>query len=312
MILLESKTNNPLFNIATEEYLLKNCDEDILYFYTNSPSVIIGKHQIHNQEVNIPFIIEHKIPAIRRISGGGSVFHDKGNLNYAIITSSNKAWVDFENFTKPLIQQLTKLGLSAELRSRSDIRIEGKKISGNASHIFKNRVLHHGSILFDTDLELLTNCLKNAPTKYKNKSVQSRRSIVTNISSHLKSPLNITDFQRRFTESLFVDGLINGEMELDKEAKNKIKKLIPEKYETIDWNVLYNANYQFQNTFFHNDRLEKISFKVKKGICLTEHTDTPLQKEIQRLTQNVPHETSEFAKALQQHFTEEEVLRYFF
>ncbi len=298
MIVINSHTSDPFFNIATEEYLLKNSTEDILFFYINSPSVIIGKHQIHNQEVNIPFITEQKIPVIRRISGGGSVFHDLGNLNYAIISSSQKAWVDFEKFTQPLINLLTQMGLSPELRSKSDIRIARKKISGNASHIFKNRVLHHGSILFATDLNLLTNCLKNTPTKYRNNSVQSRRSIVTNISTHIEKPMKIADFKHSFIQMLTNNGLIQGERELGKEAISTIQELIATKYNTTEWNVLYNANYQFRNTFLHEENLVEIAFNVKKGICNTEDTNNNFLNGNQKLIENVPHGTIYFQKAL--------------
>ncbi len=312
MILINSHTNDPFFNIATEEFLLKKSSEDILFFYINSPSVIIGKHQIHNAEINIPFITKKEIPVIRRISGGGSVFHDLGNLNYAIISSPEKAWVDFENFTTPLICLLSKMGLSPELRSKSDIRITKKKISGNASHIFKNRVLHHGSILFNTDLSLLTDCLKNSPSKYICSSVQSRRSIVTNISSHLKTPMQILDFKEAFIKMLKKSKMIEGKKRLETIEKTAIQKLIEEKYRTTEWDILYNANYQFSNIFSHKGKLQKINLKIKKGICEIAPQNNSFLNDIQKLTNNVPHETSVFSKVLKDFFTEEEIINYFF
>ncbi len=212
----------------------------------------------------------------------------------------------------PLINLLTQMGLSPELRSKSDIRIAGKKISGNASHIFKNRVLHHGSILFATDLNLLTNCLKNTPTKYLNNSVQSRRSIVTNISSHLENPMKIVDFKHSFIQMLTDNGLIQGERELEKKAISTIQELIATKYNTTEWNVLYNANYQFRNTFLHEENLIQIAFNVKKGICNTEDSNNTFLKDYQQLIQNVPHGTIAFQKALKGLFTEDEVIEYFF
>ncbi len=312
MLLIKSQTNNPYLNIATEEFLLKNTSEDLIFFYRNAPSVIIGKHQVHNIEVNLPFVTEHKIPVIRRISGGGSVFHDENNLNYAIISSSKKAWVDFDKFTQPLIRHLSDLGLNPELRSKSDIRVAQKKISGNASHIFKNRVMHHGSILVDTDLNLLSQCLKNTPSKYKNNSVQSRRSIVTNIANHLKSPLSISEFENTFIENLFATRFLDGEKTLSKNDLLEIKKLADEKYKTAEWNVLYNANYVFENTFLWQNRLTQISLKVKKGICETVSINGSLLKDIQNVIKNVPHETSVFQDVLKNYFTDEEVLRFFF
>lgn len=312
MIVIHSHTNDPFFNIASEEYLLKNSDEDILFFYSNLPSVIIGKHQIHNQEVNIPFITKQQIPVIRRISGGGSVFHDSGNLNYAIISSSEKAWVDFEKFTQPLLKLLKKMGLSPELRSKSDIRLSGKKISGNASHIFKNRVLHHGSILFNTDLDLLTNCLKNTPTKYINNSVQSRRSIVTNIALHLSQPMSLVEFQQDFTQMLIANRLISEEKKFNNMEILEIQKLSNEKYQTAEWNILYNANYQFRNTFLQNGNLVKVAFSVKKGICNTDGIEISFLKDFQILIKDVPHETNCFKEVFKGVFTQEQVLNYFF
>lgn len=309
MILIESHTTNPFFNIATEEYLLRNFDEDILFFYRNNPSVIIGKHQIHNLEVNIPFVIQNNIPVIRRISGGGSVYHDEQNLNYCIISSSEKSWVNFEAFTKPLTSFLIKMGLDATLRSNSDVRISGMKISGNASHIYKNRVLHHGSILYNTDLEILTHCLKNTPIRYRGKNVKSRRSVVTNIAKHLTSHVDISEFQEQFIAELSVQGrLILGKNDFE-----IINSLVKEKYNTIEWNVLYNANYSFSNHIVdeHLD-IADISLDVEKGICKSRNKKKALTTDYLDVIENVPHETSAFIEKLTPFFSKETILCLFF
>ncbi|PVX52103.1 lipoate-protein ligase A [Balneicella halophila] len=312
MLLIESKTTNPYFNIATEEYLLKNREENILFLYKNAPSVIIGKHQIHHLEVNIPHIVEKNIPVIRRISGGGSVYHDEQNLNYSIITSENKAWVNFDEFTKPFIHFLKSLDLHPELRSKSDVRLAGKKISGNASHIFKSRVMHHGSILFATALDELTSCLKNRPTCYKKKVVNSRRSIVTNIKTHLNSAISFSDFTQKFIEYLYEFGSINSSEELSDEATCAIQNLALEKYSSVEWNVGYNANYTFTNSFLHNGKIVNITLEIKKGVCETAKTNHTLCKDIERVIQNVPHETFSFTKALSPYFSSREILSFFF
>lgn len=309
MILIESHTTNPFFNIATEEYLLRNFDDDILFLYRNSPSVIIGKHQIHNMEVNIPFVFKNDIPVIRRISGGGSVFHDEQNLNYCIISSSEKSWVNFEAFTKPLTNFLIKMGLDATLRSNSDVRVSGMKISGNASHIYKNRVLHHGSILYNTDLETLTNCLKNIPSRYDGKNVKSRRSVVTNIAKHLPSHINILEFQKQFISTLAVERLYT----LTDTDIEKINYLINSKYNTIEWNVLYNANYSFSNhivdKYLH---ITDIRFNTTKGICKNSSSNNTLIPDYMDIIENVPHETSTFIKKLSPFFETNTILSLFF
>lgn len=312
MLLIQSNTTNPYFNIATEEFLLKNSNEDILFLYKNSPSVVIGKHQIYNIEVNIPYVINHKIPVIRRISGGGSVYHDENNLNYSIITSAEKAWVDFEGFTRPFILYLESLGLSPELRSKSDIRLAGKKISGNASHILKNRVMHHGSILFATNLQELTNCLKNKPSNYISRTVASRRSIVTNINHHLKTKITIDTFTQNFANHLKNSGLIDFSRELDDKENSSIEKLIEEKYRTAAWNVGYNANYAFKNVFYQEGEIATISMEVKKGICITATLTSPLYSDLQEVIINVPHETSVFTDLLSSKIGREKILKYFF
>lgn len=292
--------------------MLKNRKEDILFFYRNTPAVIIGKHQIHNLEVNIPYSIKEQIPVIRRISGGGSVFHDTNNINYCILTSSEKAWVDFKKFTQPLIRHLFEMGESPELRSRSDIRLKGKKISGNASHIFKNRVLHHGSILFATDLTKLTESLKNKPSCYHKKTVQSRRSIVTNLASSLKTPISVETFEENFIQSLYQEKVITNELQLSENEKAAILQLVKEKYSTIAWNVLYNANYRFENTFLHKNEMLHLLLEVRKGICQKIKTNSRLLQENQELIQNVPHETSAFLSQLAPFFSKREILTYFF
>lgn len=312
MLLIKSPTNNPYFNIAAEEYLLKHSKDDVLFLYRNTPSVIIGKHQNLNLEVNIPYVIEKGIPIIRRISGGGSVYHDANNLNYSMITSSEKAWVDFEKFTQPLVNYLSFLGLLPELRSKSDIRLAGKKISGNASHIFKDTVMHHGSILFATDLEKLTEALKNKPSCYRCKTVNSRRSIVTNIVSHLPKTISLSDFESGFIHSLYANGLLSCSQSLSKEAKSKIELLAIEKYYSSDWNVFYNANYIFQNTFLHKNTLCSIRIEIEKGICKTTTTNSTFLKDIQHIIKNVPHETTSFLSVLSPYFTPTEILKYFF
>ncbi len=312
MLLLKSTTHNPYFNIATEEFLLKNFDEDIIFLYKNTPSVIIGKHQIHNLEVNIPYTYKNNIPIIRRISGGGSVFHDENNLNYSIISSSEKAWVDFEKFTSPFIHYLSSLHLSPELRSKSDIRLHNKKISGNASHIFKNKTMHHGSILFATDLNTLTETLKNSPSKYLGKSVNSRRSLVTNIASLLKKTIDITEFEEQFILSLYKNHLLTKEMHLTEEMKIQIEELANTKYKKPEWNIYYNANYQFENQFLYREELCQVRLEIQKGICKTVTIKHHLLKDLQHLIQNVPHETNAFIQKLQAYLRKEDILNHFF
>ncbi len=316
MLLLESLTQNPFFNIATEEYLLRHLNEDVLFSYINSPSVIIGKHQIAYREVDFAYLQKQQIPIVRRISGGGSVFHDRGNLNFCLISSQGKGLVDFDSFTAPLIAYLQELGVTAQLRSNSDIRIKGKKISGNASHIFKKTSMHHGSILFDTDLNALNACLKTNPLKYNTRSVASRRSVVTNISTHLKHNLPMEIFRKGLTEKITQTFALSPYTLSAYDIEN-IQNLIQEKYAQDNWNLGYNAQYQFHNSFMDkNGLVTEISFDVKKGFASNFRKNnqelfatTQLGKELEKF---VPHETFSFLSHLKDHFTEEEIRNYFF
>ncbi len=181
------KTTNPNINLATEEYLFTHCDDDIFMLWQNEPTVVIGKNQNAFTELNMDYIRNNNIHIVRRITGGGAVYHDLGNVNYTFISrKKGSEGINFEYFTKPIIEALSSLGLSAELSGRNDILIDGKKVSGNAQHTSEKRVLHHGTLLFDSDLSILSDALKVDEEKIKAKAIKSVRSRVTNIKEYLK------------------------------------------------------------------------------------------------------------------------------
>ena len=201
MLLINNSSTDPYFNIALEEYLLKHTSEDIFMLYTDSPSVIVGKHQNTLAEVNIRYAIEHNIHVVRRISGGGTVYHDPGNLNFCFIVNGKEGHlVDFKKFTNPIIEVFNKLGLQVNLEGKNDLRIDGLKISGNAEHVFKNRVLHHGTLLVSTDLQHLSFILKVEVGKYTDNAVKSIRSKVSNINSFLKIPITVDELKSQIVD----------------------------------------------------------------------------------------------------------------
>ncbi len=151
-------STDPFFNLAVEEYLLRNRTEDFLVLGINDPSVIIGKHQVAHREADTKFVMENNIPVIRRISGGGTVYHDFGNVNFSfILNSARGTQVDFRKYTLPVIEFLASLKVNAELEGKNDLKVNGLKISGNAEHVYRERVLHHGTLLFNADLGKLGN-----------------------------------------------------------------------------------------------------------------------------------------------------------
>ena len=174
--------------------MFSETDDDVFMLWRNEPTIVIGKNQNGYAEINMPYVKENNIHIARRITGGGAVYHDLGNVNYTFITGRNKTGIDFEYFTAPIIEALKKLGISAILSGRNDLLVGDKKFSGNAQHTKGTRVLHHGTLLFDTDLDVLSLALKVDEEKIKAKAIKSTRSRVVNIKSILSYNMTAEDF----------------------------------------------------------------------------------------------------------------------
>ena len=204
MIYYISKTHDTAFNIALEEYCFKKLkDEDeIFLLWINEPSIIVGKYQNTIEEINTEYTREKGIHVIRRISGGGAVYHDLNNLNYTIISNRDKGQegFNFKEFSKPIIETLAELGVKAEFTGRNDLEIDGQKFCGNAQAYIKDRVMHHGCLLFNVDFSALGNALKVSKDKIESKGVKSVRSRVTNILPHLKTPIIVEEFGDKIME----------------------------------------------------------------------------------------------------------------
>jgi len=261
------KETNPYFCLAAEEYLLKNFREDIFMLWQSVDAVVVGKHQNALAELNYPCIREKGICVARRISGGGTVFHDKGNINFSWIKSVNTPQeINFSAFTESLAKALMKLGIATETSSRGDLFVEGKKISGNAEHIFKNRVLHHGTLLFNSDLPLLKNALRPTPGKYLGKAVQSVRSQVTNISDFLPVKISVTEFKQHLVDD-HLTRFPSGRMAVfSGDQTEQIMELARTKYETRDWIFGYSPGYSFSNTLALNGKKIELHLEAEKGI----------------------------------------------
>ncbi len=273
MLCIHNKSTNPYFNLATEEYLFKNKTEDIFMLWRNEPSIIVGKHQNTLSEINYEYVKENNIKVVRRLTGGGAVFHDLGNVNFTFIqTGDDEKLVDFRKYTAPIIEVLKKIGIEAKFEGRNDLTIDGKKFSGNAEHVFKNRILHHGTLLFSATINNLTEALKVDESKFNDKAVKSVRSRVTNISEHLQKEISVEDFIELIysnIKEMYTDAV---DYELTEEDNKIIDKLVSEKYSTWDWNFGYVANYNYTNKVrtsagsieitmnIHNGIIEKIKF----------------------------------------------------
>ena len=205
MIYIVNKSTKPDYNIALEEYCFKRLlqHDKIFILWINEPAIIVGKHQNTIEEINPEYVKEHGIHVVRRISGGGAVYHDLNNLNYTIISNEDKgADFDFRSFSKPVIDTLAELGVKAEFTGRNDLVIDGKKICGNAQAYIPGRVMHHGCLLFNTDLTVLSKALEVPKDKIESKSVKSVRSVVDNILPHLPEKITINEFADKLLEQM--------------------------------------------------------------------------------------------------------------
>jgi len=263
---INQTSTDPYFNLAAEEYFLKNFQEDFFMLWRSKPSVVVGKHQNALAEINHEFVRENQIPVARRLSGGGTVFHDPGNVNFTFIRNvANISEVNFKVFTVPVVAALKKMGVDAYTTGRNDLLIDGKKISGNAEHVHKNRVLHHGTLLFDSHLEALKGALKVDLSKFEDKAVQSNRSGVTNIADYLPNPISVEEF----TEFLFSEMSQNYPeflvYELTLNDIEAIQKLSIEKYQTWYWIFGYSPRYRFSNTIETTNGEISVNLLVEKG-----------------------------------------------
>ncbi|MGB9792552.1 MAG: lipoate--protein ligase [Thermacetogeniaceae bacterium] len=252
MIRVINESTNPYFNLALEEYLLKELDlgDDIFMLWQNSPAVIVGRNQNTWDEINHQFVKENGIAVVRRLTGGGAVYHDLGNLNFTFIARGMKAGhYDFESFARPVVAALRSLGVEAEFSGRNDILVDGKKVSGNAQYRYGDSVLHHGTLLFDSDISNMVRALNVSPEKLVKKGVASVRSRVTNIKEHLPRPLGMEEFKAALVKALFqAEGNHNAEYRLSERDLARVEELVRTKYGTWEWNYGASPGYNLRRS----------------------------------------------------------------
>ncbi|WP_417591940.1 lipoate--protein ligase [Owenweeksia hongkongensis] len=270
MLCIDNPYIEPYFNQAVEEYFLKNSDENIFMLWRNDNAIIVGKHQNTLAEINVENVKERDIKVVRRLTGGGAVFHDLGNLNYTFIMGYGEegAKVDFKKYNQPIIDVLAGLGVKAHFSGRNDILIDDQKFSGNAEHIYhqKQRVLHHGTLLYASNVKDISDALKVNPLKFEGKARKSVVSRVTNISSHLKGDIGVEAFRQEVMmhiTKLYPDAEPYTLTETD---KREIQKLADAKYSQWHWNFGYSPKYGLKKGVKTLGGHVEVHLNVDKGL----------------------------------------------
>ena len=266
MLLINNTNTNAYFNLAMEEYFLKNTNEDIFLLWQNENSIIVGKNQNTLSEINYDYVKENNIKVVRRLSGGGAVFHDLGNINFTFISCNDNSFSDFKKFTMPIVEALKELNVHAEFSGRNDLLIDGQKFSGNAQYNYKNKVMHHGTLLFSSEINDLSNALKVKPSKFQGKSVKSVKSRVTNISSHLDKKMTVLEFKDYLMDFINKRDKNSHFYELNDKDIESINKLVEEKYSTWEWNFGYSPKYSLYNELKYPGGNVEFSLDVHDGL----------------------------------------------
>ncbi|NRD78375.1 lipoate--protein ligase [Bacillus sp. BRMEA1] len=269
MLFIDNKgVTDPRINLAIEEYALKNLDinETYLLFYINEPSIIIGKNQNTIEEINSEYVENNGIHVVRRLSGGGAVYHDLGNLNFSFITKDDgESFHNFRKFTEPVISALKKLGVKADLSGRNDIEVDGRKISGNAQFSTKGRMFSHGTLMLNSEVDNVVSALKVKKDKIESKGIKSVRSRVANISEFLAEPLSMEKFRSLLIKSIFEGQENFPEYVLTEADWEKIHQLSKERYQNWEWNYGRSPKFNLQHSHRFPAGSIDVRIEVNKG-----------------------------------------------
>lgn len=262
---------DPYINLAIEEYVLNNFGQNDTYllFYVNEPSIIVGRNQNSIEEINTNYVEEKGIKVVRRLSGGGAVYHDEGNLNFSFITKDDgNSFHNFAKFTEPVVKALNNINVPAELVGRNDLLIKGRKFSGNAQFSTKGRMFSHGTLMLDSNIEHVVSALNVSQQKIESKGIKSIKSRVANIAEFLEEPISMDAFKELILKSIFeVDDVKDvPEFILSEEDWNNIYEISKKRYQNWEWNYGKSPAYNIKSSHKFPSGLLDVRLDVKKGI----------------------------------------------
>lgn len=261
---------DPTVNLAIEEYILQNFGEKDTYllFYINKPSIIVGRNQNSVEEINTDYVDENGIEVVRRLSGGGAVYHDEQNLNFSFITKDDgESFQDFAKFTQPIVDALNKVGVPAEMKGRNDLAVEGRKISGNAMFSTRGRMFSHGTLMLDSEIENVVSALNVNKEKIESKGIKSIRSRVANISEYLEEKISMDDFKEMILKHVFEVEDVKDvpEYELTEADWEEIHKISENRYQKWEWNYGKSPKFNVQASHKFDAGLVDVRLDVNNG-----------------------------------------------
>jgi lipoate---protein ligase len=267
----------PQINLAIEEFLLRSVlpEDDLLFLYTNEPAIIVGRFQNTLEEINQAYVEEHGIHVVRRLSGGGAVYHDQNNLNFSFITPKDPESIsNFTRFNIPVIRALGEMGVTAYMGSRKELLVAGRKISGNAQYITGSRMVSHGTLLFNSDLTRLSGALNPKSGPITSRGTKSVRSPVTNIVDHMPEALDMTTFRERILQSLFMGVDPIPQYRLTDADWQAIQKIAGERYMQWEWNYGSSPDFVVQKSGVLPAGPISVRLDIRKGTIIAVHIES--------------------------------------
>ena len=310
---LKNPNTNPYYNMAFDEYCLESLpiDEPVFFLWQNRPAVIVGYNQEVNTEVNLDYLKEKGIDLVRRVTGGGAVYHDLENLNYTIVGRSEDLERDYPEYAALMMKALQALGVPATLSGRNDILVEGKKVSGFAKRVCKNRLMVHGTLMYNVDVDVLTHVLNPSTTKLQSKGIASVRSRVTNLCNYLPELSDIQAFKNRL-EEILSNNYLDAEYKLSEADLANIQRLSDEKFATWEWNYGRSP----KATLVHSARLACGTVEIHLTLAENriascrfggDFLGNLLASDVEKALTGIPYEINEIRKCL----SKIEINRYF-